>query len=674
MKYFNTDFFQVCPKTGKFLGFKNMSRGMSLLAPFLGFIALLWIVFRVATKPSRASYPCVRAAYPIASGFLVYLASIGVSALLYMKAKTWFHRKKYIFAAAGIFLGLVLPILWQGDYQFLKAGNTTITPQTVNEPIGTPKGVFPGRVVWVFNPDAVNQNCTSNSKTSPWYDSTNNSLPVVDSMLSTSIRNLTGQTSDSAAWCTIFHYHNTTRGKGAVTYKAGEKIFIKINATSSWSGNFNTSDLSWNTSSSYFGISETSPVVVCAMLKQLINVVGVADTDIYIGDPMKHIYKHSYTLWHSRFPKVHYLDHDGYTNLGREKIIRDTEAGIYFSDKGTILRDSVSSTKVYPVYQDTLYTVFRTAEYVLNIPMLKGHKRAGVTMFAKNHFGSQACYENNANHLHYGLPRPNEDASAWFRPGYHKYCVQVDLMGDSLLSGKNLFYLMDALWATSYELDIPKKWKLSPFDGRYMSSMFASFDPVAIESVGYDFIFAEYGETCSWLQIEGVDDYLHQAADTTNWPTGLSYDPNGTGQHLTSMGVHEHWNDTTNKQYSQNLGTGAGIALIKASTSSSITDVQVQQNAIASTFRLYGNYPNPFNPTTTIQYVLPARSNVRIVIHNVLGQVVKELVNAEQSAGFQSAVWHANVASGIYFYHIEATSVDKSEKQFVDTKKMLLLK
>ena len=91
-------------------------------------------------------------------------------------------------------------------------------------------------------------------------------------------------------------------------------------------------------------------------------------------------------------------------------------------------------------------------------------------------------------------------------------------------------------------------------------------------------------------------------------------------------------------------------------------------------FALSQNYPNPFNPSTTIQYGLPVRSRVRLVIYNILGQAVKEMIYSEQPAGYQSLVWNANVASGIYFYRIETTSVDSPIRHFAETKKMLLLK
>ncbi len=93
-----------------------------------------------------------------------------------------------------------------------------------------------------------------------------------------------------------------------------------------------------------------------------------------------------------------------------------------------------------------------------------------------------------------------------------------------------------------------------------------------------------------------------------------------------------------------------------------------------STFALDQNYPNPFNPATTIRYGLPARSVVRLAIYNVLGQVVSELANGEQDAGYYNVQWTPNAPSGIYFYRVEAVEVSNSSKRFVDVKKMLLLK
>ncbi len=87
-----------------------------------------------------------------------------------------------------------------------------------------------------------------------------------------------------------------------------------------------------------------------------------------------------------------------------------------------------------------------------------------------------------------------------------------------------------------------------------------------------------------------------------------------------------------------------------------------------SEFRLEQNFPNPFNPATTIQYQLPSTSNVSLKIYDVLGNEVVTLVNEKQDAGYKEIKFNANrYASGMYIYRLTA---DK----YVSTKKMLLLK
>ncbi|MCS6988459.1 MAG: S8 family serine peptidase [Chloroherpetonaceae bacterium] len=85
-------------------------------------------------------------------------------------------------------------------------------------------------------------------------------------------------------------------------------------------------------------------------------------------------------------------------------------------------------------------------------------------------------------------------------------------------------------------------------------------------------------------------------------------------------------------------------------------------------FKLAQNYPNPFNPATTIAYQLPATSDVKLEVFDVLGRKVATLVDERQSAGAYSVNFNAaNLASGVYFYRLQAGS-------FAETKKMLLVK
>ncbi len=103
-------------------------------------------------------------------------------------------------------------------------------------------------------------------------------------------------------------------------------------------------------------------------------------------------------------------------------------------------------------------------------------------------------------------------------------------------------------------------------------------------------------------------------------------------------------------------------------------EIQVSTTNLSGTrtlpqkYCLYANCPNPFNPTTTIQYDIPKASQVTLTIINMNGQVVERLVNQKQEPGFYSVQWDArNVSTGVYFYQIQADG-------FQQVKKMLLIK
>ena len=103
-------------------------------------------------------------------------------------------------------------------------------------------------------------------------------------------------------------------------------------------------------------------------------------------------------------------------------------------------------------------------------------------------------------------------------------------------------------------------------------------------------------------------------------------------------------------------------------TSLAMSDVLLPLN-----FRLYFTYPNPFNPFTTLRYDLPKNSLVNITIYDMMGRVVKTIVNDQQMAGYRSIQWNATnnngspVSAGMYLYMIQAG-------EFRQTKKMILLK
>ncbi|MFI5253746.1 MAG: PQQ-binding-like beta-propeller repeat protein [Bacteroidota bacterium] len=104
-------------------------------------------------------------------------------------------------------------------------------------------------------------------------------------------------------------------------------------------------------------------------------------------------------------------------------------------------------------------------------------------------------------------------------------------------------------------------------------------------------------------------------------------------------------------------------------------EVETKEAGLPNEYVLAQNYPNPFNPTTMFMYALPYQSRIRFIIYNVLGQVVGTLNDGIQPAGYREAMWNAsNVASGIYFYRLDATSVNDPSKHFSQTRKMVLIK
>jgi hypothetical protein len=102
--------------------------------------------------------------------------------------------------------------------------------------------------------------------------------------------------------------------------------------------------------------------------------------------------------------------------------------------------------------------------------------------------------------------------------------------------------------------------------------------------------------------------------------------------------------------------------------------VSVRVETRPEVYALADNYPNPFNPETTIKYQLPEAGIVTLEVYNMLGQVVRTLVNEHQNAGRYAVQWNAAndngqpLSSGIYFYRVQAG------QEFQSVKKMLLLK
>jgi len=372
-------------------------------------------------------------------------------------------------------------------------------------------------------------------------------------MLDEVVFGLTGAYRVSTAWDSLFTDFNRRKGRGEVSYTSGQKIFVKINqGGAGWTTD--PTDLSFgkiNWQQQHYGMAETSPGIVISLLDQLVNEYGIAEEDICLGDPIAHIYKYNYDQFVAAFPDVKYID-KSHTDLGRTLISKSAEPSIFWSDKGAIMPNAV---------RDTLFSEMENADYMINIAALKAHARAGITLTTKNHFGSHT--RDGAAHLHPALIAPENDEP--INTSYGLYRVLTDIMGHEKLGGNTVLFIVDGLWSGTEAIEKPVKWEMFPFSGDWPNSIFASQDQVALESVCFDFLRNEFtdpegpAEARPWMG--AVDDHMHQAADSSFWPEGITYDPENDGSAISSLGVHEHWNNMFDRQYSRNLGYDYGIEL-----------------------------------------------------------------------------------------------------------------
>ncbi len=106
----------------------------------------------------------------------------------------------------------------------------------------------------------------------------------------------------------------------------------------------------------------------------------------------------------------------------------------------------------------------------------------------------------------------------------------------------------------------------------------------------------------------------------------------------------------------------------------STTNVHEENSTNPHNYKLFQNFPNPFNPTTNIYYSLPSESKVRIVVYDILGKEITTLIDRVQNAGIHSTNWNAvEFSSGVYYYKIIAEGLN-DDNNFSDTKKMVLIK
>lgn len=397
-----------------------------------------------------------------------------------------------------------------------------------HEPYGEGIGACPGRVVWEHDAATVAWDGEGY-----WWRTENFDEEAVRRLVDDAIAVLGGREPAAAGWQELFHAHNERSG-GSGGYRPGQTVAVKANINGS--GVFGDDDTG-ETQLSY-----TNPVLLRALVASMVEEANIDAGDIVVYDASRLFPR----------PMVEYVRQGDLADVrfvGRDTAVADESAPIWWSHEFS------GSTCFLP-------TCVTDADYLVNLANLKGHSY-GMTLCGKNHFGSFL----NGNAL-----RPPEGANLHqfvSNGSMEAYSPLVDFMVSEHLGGKTVLYLLDALiCAPSEGANVTgenARWQQEPFGGHCTASIFASQDPVAIDSVGADFLMNEPAVTernGALRDNPNVENYLHEAAlAVAGSPSGTVYGA-AAGVSPANLGVHEHWNNAVEKLYGRNLGNPEGIELV----------------------------------------------------------------------------------------------------------------
>ena len=367
-----------------------------------------------------------------------------------------------------------------------------------NQPIGSGRGIHPGRVAWIHAPGVAKWD----GKTGLWVEDRWNDQQKADAMIPEAVMQLTGQPTARKAWQALFRSFNKTHGRGNRGYKKGETIAVKLNMNNAIT-HHDTIELN------------SSPFTTLSLVRSLVRDGGVRQQDIILCEPSRAITDSIYNKVHREFPLVRMIDNLG--GDGRERCEYYPERIVYSVDNGKMARG--------------LAKCIADADYLINSALLKTHSGPGVTLTTKNWYGAtdiNLLWRQNAHN----------NISQDKRHGKPQYKTFVDWMAHKDLGQKALLFLIDGTYGSRDVNGAPNpKWMKAPFNGDWACSILVSQDEVACDAVGMDIIISEWPEFPS---LNYCDEYLREAASLPSAPSGTVYKQEGKA--LTeSLGLFEHW-------------------------------------------------------------------------------------------------------------------------------------
>jgi hypothetical protein len=533
-------FFNVCEKTGRITGLKKQKGLWKLVFPIAGLAALIWYVIRVIPKPTRAAYPCMQVAAPIAGSFIGYLLSLGIIGWAIQKLRKSVFKRKYAMATIALCIGLGATVF---NMSF------PATESWAASPVGSARGIFASsgksRVAYSRDQSAV----TAPASAATWWANQYNDQTKINALVAATVKSVGNASDEATAWGNIFKDFNSAHGKGSVGYSSSEAIAIKINLNNTGPG------MGGNGGRVDTNQIDASPQMVIALTKSL-KTAGVPENKITFADPSRYIPYHMQQI--VRGAGLTQVILEAQDNAGDSDIRNST-----YTAEGTIIYSNGTKTGT----TSKIARSFADATYIIDMAILKGHSY-NMTLCGKNFYGTTGISTNPSNN--FNTFHNSMDTSPY---------VYVDWFANQNLGGKTLIFMIDALYASKEAYDTDKnsdgtnhgvddKWPM--FGNGWPGMVLMSQDPVAIDSVAIDFFQANFSDLNPIGN--GWDKYLHEAAN----PGSYNYvGPNGTGKLTTSLGIHEHWNDSTDKQYQGNLG-GAGIELVYTAPGSDPTPAPTQ--------------------------------------------------------------------------------------------------
>ena len=544
---------------------------------FSGALAVIWFLVRVIPKPSRASYPCQRAAFPIASGFVIWLCGalsikLGLKRLARGRLAAYCGIMTCLAVAAWTLISLTGEGTAANAPKTAEKGDKThpvkrpadfdFQPATSNTPVGVARGIHPGRVVWARDPLATKWAGNWKQKSDQWWLDENTDQARVNVLLAATLTELTGAKTCEDAWRGIFeHYNSTSRHLEHRGYQPGEVVAVKINLNNSSGANKTDNWI------------DAGPQMLLAVVRQLVNEAHVQQKDILVYDARKYIPPYMLSKVWKEFSGVRFLQE---RPLAKEQP-KPPASGDYPRIEAADWFQGIEYSNGQFKDAKLIPRQVANATYLINSAILKGHSypynemdggdsgQTAITMTGKNHFGSI----KGTSELHSDI-----NTSQKAKPQH--YSPIVDLAACPNLGGKTILFLLDGLYCGRKWQSYPQHFPNPPFNNRvekyentdWPASVLASMDGVAIDSVGLDLLLAQTKNNIDEkgrsriLVRENADDYLIEMAQADHPPSGMVYKQGG--KVVSSLGVHEHWDSDETKRYSRNLDpvNGKGIELI----------------------------------------------------------------------------------------------------------------